>query len=596
MGGRSAAQPAALPSPGSLVARVLPDVAGIDKEFDYLVPDQERGLLEVGSQVRIDLSGRRVGGWVTALGIEPAPGLALRPIVKRRGVGPDGETLNLAAWAAWYWAGRRRAFLRTASAGFAVPRLAPPALRPPARPEPSELGGLVDGVPAGEVMVLRLAPASDPTGVVAELAQRGPTLVIVPTLVRARVLATRLRRAGGEVALMPDDWAQARAGAGVVIGSRAAAWAPCPGLAAVVVLDGHDESLVQEQAPTWNAVAVVAERARRAAAPCVVVSPCPSPELLVLGSLTLTPRGAERKGWAPLEVVDRRGDDPRLGLYSERLVTLIRSEPGVVCVLNRTGRARLLSCASCGALARCERCGAALGQEGEALSGIHLHCSRCGLDRPSLCAECHSTRLKVVRAGVSRAREDLERLAGRPVAEVTGATGDIPDAELVVGTEAVLRRLGPRDGFGAVVFVDFDQELLAGRVRAATEALALLALASRLVRGRAGRILVQTRIPDHPVVRAAVAADPAILSDSEEVIRRQLELPPFTSIALVAGPGAAEYVEGLRGLAGSPLRILGPDRDEWLLKAPDGTLLAEALNSVPRPAERLRVAVDPARI
>jgi primosomal protein N' (replication factor Y) len=578
------------------VARVLPDVAGIDKEFDYLVPEQERGLLEVGDQVRVDLSGRRVGGWVTALGVEPASGLALRSIAKRRGYGPDAETVDLAGWAAWRWAGRRRSFLHTASPASAVPRLSSPALRPPARPEPPELAGPVDGVPAGLVTVLRLAPAADPTGVVAELAQRGPTLVIVPTLARAAVLASRLRRAGGDVALMPDDWAQARAGAAVVIGARAAAWAPCPGLAAVVVLDGHDESLVQEQAPTWNAVAVVAERARRAAAPCLVISPCPSPELLTLGSLKLTARGAERQGWALVEVIDRRGDDPRLGLYSERLVALIRAEPRVVCVLNRTGRGRLLSCASCGSLARCERCGAAVGQEGGAGSGTGLECRRCGLSRPSVCAECHSTRLKVLRTGVSRAREDLEVLAGRPVAEVTGTTDAIPAADLLVGTEAVLRRLGPRDGFRAVAFVDFDQELLAGRVRAADEALALLAMASRLVRGRSGRLLVQTRIPDHPVLRAAVAADPALLSESETAIRRELDLPPFWSVALVSGPGAAEYVDGLRRLAGPPVRVLGPDRDQWLVKAPDEIVLADALNSVPRPGERLRVAVDPGRL
>jgi primosomal protein N' (replication factor Y) (superfamily II helicase) len=570
-------------------------VSGIDKEFDYLVPDQDRGLLEVGSEVRVDLSGRRVGGWVTAVGVEPAPGLALRPIAKRRGVGPDESTVDLAGWAAWRWAGRRRSFLRTASPGFAVPRLASPALRAPARPEPSELARLVEEVSAGRPAIVRLAPASDPTGAVAELAQRGPTLVIVPTLARAGVLAARLRRAGGDVALMPDDWAQARAGAAVVIGSRAAAWAPCPGLAAAVVLDGHDESLVQEQAPTWNAVAVVAERARRAVVPCIVISPCPSAELLTLGSLLLTSRRAERQGWAPLEVIDRRGDDPRLGLYSERLVALIRGEPRVVCVLNRTGRARLLSCASCGSLARCERCGAALGQDGTG-SGTRLECPRCGLARPSVCAECHSTRLKVLRRGVSRARQDLELLAGRPVAEVTGITEAMPDADLLVGTEAVLRRLGPRDGFGAVAFVDLDQELLAGRVRAADEALGLLALGSRLVRGRTGRILVQTRIPDHPVVRAAVAAEPALLSDSETAIRRELELPPFASIALISGPGAAEYVGGLGRLAGSPVQVLGPDRDQWLVKASDERLLADALSSVPRPAERLRVSVDPARL
>ena len=87
---------------------------------------------------------------------------------------------------------------------------------------------------------------------------------------------------------------------------------------------------------------------------------------------------------------------------------------------------------------------------------------------------------------MTRAREELEALAGRPVGEVTAATGRLPDADVLVGTEAVLHRLSPADGFGAVAFVDFDQELLAPRVRAGEEALALLAHASRLVGGRPG--------------------------------------------------------------------------------------------------------------
>ena len=81
---------------------------------------------------------------------------------------------------------------------------------------------------------------------------------------------------------------------------------------------------------------------------------------------------------------------------------------------------------------------------------------------------------------------------------------------------------------GAVAFLDFDQELLAPRYRAAEEALALLARASRLVggRGRDGRVLLQTRLPGHPVVEAAGLASPERLSAAEEPVRQALRLPP----------------------------------------------------------------------
>jgi primosomal protein N' (replication factor Y) len=436
---------------------------------------------------------------------------------------------------------------------------------------------------------------------VAEVAQRGPTLVVVPSLERAGVLAERLRRAGGGVALIPDEWPQARAGAAVVIGSRAAAWGPCPDLAAAIVLDGHDEGLGQEQAPTWHAVTVVAERARRASAPCLIISACPTVELLAMGPLITVERTAERAGWAGLEVVDRRGDDPRLGLYSESLVRLIRAEARVLCVLNRTGGGRLLACRACGAIARCEACGAAVAQSAQH-PARELKCPSCGTARPRMCHECDSTRLKFLRVGVTRAREELEALAGREVVEITGASPAVDPAhngqkaEVVVGTEAALHRFSPADRFLAVAFLDFDQELLASRVRAADEAVSLLAHASRLVKGRAGRVLVQTRIPDHPVIRAALLADPAILSDDQMEVRKALALPPFTAVAVVSGPGAPEYAGGLQRLAGSPVAVLGPDGDRWLIKAPDITVLADALGAVPRTAARLRVAVEPARM
>lgn len=61
----------ALPPPGARVARVLPDVAGIDREFDYWVPERFGPLAGVGCVVRVDLAGRRVRGWVSAEGVEP---------------------------------------------------------------------------------------------------------------------------------------------------------------------------------------------------------------------------------------------------------------------------------------------------------------------------------------------------------------------------------------------------------------------------------------------------------------------------------------------------------------------------------------------
>jgi primosomal protein N' (replication factor Y) len=593
------------------VVRVLPDVAAIDKEFDYLVP--AGAAVAVGDVVRVELHGRRVGAWIVAVDVTPEPGVQLKPLAKVSGRGPAPELIDLAGWAAWRWAGRRASFLRTAAPPAVV--AAVPDLRGPAfsggPPAPGAGDTRVDPVAeralGHERGVLRLAPGVDRYPLVraaADDAARsgGACLVLCPAVAEARVLGRRLARDGVATAVVVDDdrsrvaageWARAAGGATVVVGARSAAWAPVRDLRRVLVLDEHDETYQQEQSPTWHARDVALERARRAAVPALLVSPCPSLEALDWGTLVTTDRAVERQGWSRVEVVDQRDLDPTLGpLFSPRLVELARGSGRVVCVLNRTGRARLLACGSCTTIARCEACEGAVAD----LGGVDLVCGRCGTTRPVVCLHCGGARFKNLRLGVSRAREELEALVGEPVGEVTGTTAPADaggQARVLIGTEAVLHRV---DRVDAVAFLDFDQELLAPRYRAVEEALGLLARASRLVhRGRtaSGRVLVQTRSPEHPVVVAARLADPGRLAESEGLLRRALGFPPAVAMAVVSGAAAEAFVSALGRPAG--VRVQGPVDGAWRLVAADHRTLCDALASVRRPPGRLRIEVDPLR-
>jgi primosomal protein N' (replication factor Y) len=467
---------------------------------------------------------------------------------------------------------------------------------------PASPGGgsvsLVDEALAGGdgPAVVRLAPALDATLVVLELVHRvGPAgvLVLAPSHARAAQVAARLRQAGAPVSLLPDRWPEAATGAFAVVGTRAAAWAPIPALTAAVVLDAHDEAYREERSPTWSAVDVTLERARRDGAPALLVSSCPPLTLTEGARLVTTTRAVERRGWPVVELVDRTGDDPRTGLFSERMVRAVRAvldgpEGTVVCILNRTGRIRLLACGRCGALARCSRCGGAVAQD-EAAGG--LVCRRCGEVRPAVCAECDATRLKALRVGVTRATEELSALTGTEAVEVTGASDRDTGrwARLVVGTEAALHRVARAE---LAVFLDIDQHLLAPRFGAGEEALALLARAAHLVGSRSGsgRLLVQTRLPDHETLQAAVHADPGRLAVPERALRQVLGLPPFGAVALLRGPGAAAFAEGLA--VDPAVEVARVEDDRWMVRAPDHAIMADALAGVPRPAERLRVEVD----
>lgn len=599
------------------VVRVLPDVAAIDKEFDYVVPPGVE--VQVGDVVRIELHGRRVGGWIVGIDVEPEPQVALKPLAKVSGRGPSAELIELAAWAAHRWAGRRASFLKTAS---------PPAVvrgtSQSGRVETSVVAGappaFVADALASSRAVLQLGPGADRYEVLRWAIERpapgsagGQTLVLCSSVAEARALGARLRRDRVPTAVVAHDgpgsagageWAHAAGGAEVVVGARAAAWAPAPRLARAIVFDEHDEAYQQEQAPTWHARDVVVERARRAGAACVLVSPCPSLEALGWGDRFRADRAVERARWPRVDVVDQRELDPSLGpLFSPKLVELVRSGQTVACVLNRLGRARLLACCTCASLARCATCDAAVHLD-DGPEGDELACGRCGTVRPVVCTECGGAGFKNLRLGVSRAREELEVLAGAPVVEVTATTPDedlATGARIFLGTEAVLHRLARTD---AVAFLDMDQELLALRFRAAEEALALIARAGRLVargaarRGaddgdRRGTVLVQTRTPEHPALLAALHGDPDRLVRSEVPLRRALGLPPITAMALVSGEAAPAFIEAL----GQPLglRVQGPVDGRWRVIAPDHGALSDALAAVERPTGRLRIEVDPLR-
>lgn len=571
------------------VARVVPNVTGLDKEFDYLVSDDLVDDVAVGTIVRVELQGRRIGGWVVEL--DPIDALdpdGLKPIAKVTGRGPDASLVELSSWAATRWVGRRRHFLQAASPHRAVTRL--PAERrsgmviEPRSPASTSILQSGGGV-------LRLPPASDPMPAVFSTAALGPALVIVPAVDEARLLAARLRRSGWSVALVPDEWAAAAGGVDIVIGSRAAVWAPCPGLAAAIVLDEHDESLQEEGSPTWHARDVLIERCHRAAAPLLLVSPCPTLTALEWGPLTRPPHERERRGWPIIDVIDRSDTEPwKRSLLSSELIRHLRDDDRtVVCISNTTGRARLLACRECRELTRCERCDAAVVLDDDE----RLVCLRCDAVRPPVCLACGAGRFANLRPGVTRLREEIEAAAGRTAVLVTGSdTEPPPTAGVYVGTEAALHRVDRAD---TVAFLDIDREVLAPRYRAGEQAMALLVRAARLVgpRERGGRILVQTFLPRHEVVQAALLADPGRMSAHERQRRELLGLPPFGAYAEIAGAGSDEFVASVPSAEGV---VIAGGGGEYVARADDWMVLGRALGAGTRPpGSRLRIAVDPPR-
>lgn len=589
----------------SLVARVVPDVTGVDKVFDYLIPSELHEVIGIGDRVRVPLHGRNVPGWVVAIGsttdgFTEVDETKLRSVVKRLGFGPSAEIVQLAQWASHRWCGRLRAFFVAASPSTLVATL------PTARYQRDQVK--VEGdtavslaVSESRSLLVQRGPLKSPIDVLVGAALVGPTLVIVPTIVRARLFAASLKRHGFTVAVLPDDWNSAAGGVDVVIGSRTAVFARVPGLRSIIVIDEHDDSLREERTPTWHARDIAIERANEANASCILVSALPSVAAKVWanGRVVKSDEHETQSEWPSIQLIDRTVDERWSNslLSSEFIAELRDHSRRIVVVLNTKGRARLLACASCKSLARCGNCDAAveIGAQGQ------FSCPRCSVERPQVCVKCSSAKFLTLKPGVSKLREEIAQAAGRKVSDVVEVTagGDNETAVdqakmLYVGTEAALHRLHDAD---TVVFLDIDQELAAPRYRASEIVGTLLVHAARLVgrSHRGGKVMVQTHSVDSPVLQAMATLRIDQYLQSVTEMRRSMKLPPFGALAQLSGSSIDEAMEELQ--RNVFVHVSASSRGSYLVRAADWQVLADVLSEVEVPkGVRLKVEVDPGRV
>ena len=165
----------------------------------------------------------------------------------------------------------------------------------------------------------------------------------------------------------------------------------------------------------------------------------------------------------------------------------------------------------------------------------------------------------------------------RDVVELRGAAARVVDAfvggelDVLVGTSLVAKGLDvPEVTLVGVVSADIALNLPDERAAERTWQLLTQAI-GRAGRGaRSGRAIIQTYMPDHPVVRAVVSADADAFLDGELERRRRFGTPPYGRLvkltAALPDRGAAlalalEMAGRLRERAistGAGVTVLGP--------------------------------------
>ena len=513
---------------------------------------------------------------------------------------------------------------------------------------------LLDGVPgAGKTEVYLEAVAQ-------ALRQGRRVLVLLPEIaLSAQWLARFERRFGAPPAVWHSaltgaqrrrTWRSVAEGAvDVVVGARSALFLPLRDLGLIVVDEEHDGSFKQDDLVLYHAREVALARARLEGCPAVLASATPALETAVrAGGVAGGPPAAPgwrrvalpaRHGGAAMPAVAlvdlRRDRPPRGGFLAPALrgalARTLAAGAQSLLFLNRRGYAPLTLCRACGHRLACPNCSAWL--VAHRLRG-RLQCHHCGyaMPVPAHCPSCGSVGpLAASGPGVERLTEELEGLL--PAARVAVLTSDTAaDAkaaaaivaameerrvDVLVGTQLVAKGHHFPD-LTLVGVVDADLGLGGGDLRAAERTFQLLyQVSGRAGRAeRPGRVLIQTHLPEHPVMQALAVGDKDRFLAVELEERRLGEMPPFGRLAaLIVAGGDAERVKAearriaraapedpdviVLGPAPAPLALLrGRYRERLLVKAAAGVDLPAWLRRWLAPirlpaAVRVQVDVDP---
>jgi primosomal protein N' (replication factor Y) len=326
---------------------------------------------------------------------------------------------------------------------------------------------------------------------------------------------------------------------------------------AVIVEEGR-KAMKDRQTPTVSVRDLMKTREALAGFGLGFVGPTPTLETLKTGATVIRPR---RRAWPPVEIVDRREQAPTNAVVGGKVLAAIKAvaaRGGSVFVFaHRRGYAPASRCQRCRTLRRCHQCGSRPEQT--------LTCQRCGTTLGP-CANCGHDAFVPVGAGVGRVTEELVRSLGSKV-------GTAPsDHQVQVGSEADLAGLSRQD---LVVAVDPDGLILGSHYRAAEEALRILARLVGRVGGSASRGLIQTYMPDHPVMTALRTGNPIPFLGGELEARNRYGLPPSSQLLVLEVRGAvpSDLATTIRTTVPDNISVLGPDLrhgvNRFLLQATD---------------------------
>ena len=362
-----------------------------------------------------------------------------------------------------------------------------------------------------------------------------------------------------------DEWKRLKTGrAHVAIGTRSAVFAPVDNLGILIIDEEQEDTYRSENNPRYDARDVAKYRCFKNS--CLLVLGSATPDLVTrycaesgrYSRFVLRRRYNEMK-LPEVKIIDlknelRRGNEGSISvpLRTELLENLERGEQSIL-FLNRRGAHKLVTCGECGFVYKCPHCSVSLTYHSV---NRRLICHYCGYTRrvDEACPDCGGI-LKYIGAGTQLVEEELHSLF--PGTEILRMDADVlsgsmtheqvferfraENIPIMIGTQMVTKGLN-FENVTLVGVLSADQSLYSGDFRAAERTFSLITqVIGRSGRGqKAGRAVIQTFTPSSEVIRQAARQDYDAFYQSEIILRKLQDSPPFSDLLSVTASGAEE--------------------------------------------------------
>jgi primosomal protein N' (replication factor Y) len=353
----------------------------------------------------------------------------------------------------------------------------------------------------------------------------------------------------------------------VVIGARSAIFAPIENVGLIVVDEEHESSYKSEITPKYLAIDIARYIMKQQKGMLLLGSATPSIETYYKakqGEIFLFEM-KKRVNNAPMpkvNLIDMREELNRgnKSIFSGRLLEEIikNNEAGqqTMLLLNRRGYSSFVLCRSCGYTVKCINCSVTLTYHAVR---ERLTCHYCGytIKTPEECPKCKSRYIRHFGLGTQKLEEAVKKCFPKSTiirmdSDTTGYKNSHAkilekfreqNINIMVGTQMIAKG----HDFPNVTLVGVmaaDGMLNLADYRASEKTFQLLTqVAGRAGRGTLpGRVVIQSYNIDNFSILAACKQDYKLFYNQEIAIRKEMEYPPFTNIALVVVSGMNDKI------------------------------------------------------